>query len=148
MRPCKVDSRSLRPLQGPEPAQLLERFLEALRIKLLDAIRRSARAVPPVASPTGGTGGVSASTAAAAWCRASSSSRRTGGSERRQRSVKRSEPSSTERSQAGPALEPIASWVDPPPTSQTPTGSTATGGHAHSLMPVLHTLRPSKAPRP
>ena len=37
MRPCKVDSRSLRPLQGPEPAQLLERFLEALRIKLLDA---------------------------------------------------------------------------------------------------------------
>ena len=100
----------------------------------------TARALPPVASASSGRGGSSSASPLWTTARADSISVAVGGSPGSSAAVRRSDPRSTDRTQAGPSsCVPTTSSVEPPPTSQTAT----------TLSPVsARETAPSKARRP
>ncbi len=76
--------------------------------------RRRARAVPPVARPYLATGGTTSANASATSTLAAATASADDGSAARSRSVRRSEPRSTDRTQPGPwSLVPTTSCVEP-----------------------------------
>ena len=115
----------------------------ALALSVRPTRRRSARAVPPVASAARGSGGASPEKQRSTSASAAATSSGRGGSCAKQRWASRREPMSRDLNHTGPSSGvPKTICVEPPPTSQT---AMLAGGEGRAATAPANANRPSSS---